>query len=59
VVAAGLDAENSALAWLIAQPLVTAPIVSATNLTQLQDVLRAPTLALTPEDLATLDTGDS
>ncbi len=44
-----------ALAWLIAQPLVTAPIVSATSLDQLRDILRAPSIALTPEDIATLD----
>ncbi|HZD88948.1 MAG TPA: aldo/keto reductase [Pseudolabrys sp.] len=44
-----------ALAWLIAQPLVTAPIVSATSLTQLQDILKAPALALAPDDLAALD----
>jgi aryl-alcohol dehydrogenase-like predicted oxidoreductase len=43
------------LAWLIAQPLITAPIVSATTPEQLQDILKAPALALTPEDLAALD----
>ncbi len=43
------------LAWLLAQPLVTAPIVSATTLAQLRDILKAPALALTPEDLDALD----
>jgi len=43
------------LAWLIAQPLVTAPIASATNLKQLADILAAPRLKLSPEDLAALD----
>jgi aryl-alcohol dehydrogenase-like predicted oxidoreductase len=43
------------LAWLIAQPLVTAPIVSATSLEQLQDILKAPSLTLSAEDLAELD----
>ncbi|NAW49703.1 aldo/keto reductase, partial [Salmonella sp. gx-f5] len=35
-----------ALAWLLAQPGVTAPIVSATTLEQLSDTLKAATLAL-------------
>lgn len=42
-----------ALAWLIGR--VTAPIVSATNLKQLGEILQAPRIKLTPEDLATLD----
>ena len=44
-----------ALAWLIAQPLVTAPIVSATSVVQLQDIVKAPALKLTADDLAALD----
>jgi aryl-alcohol dehydrogenase-like predicted oxidoreductase len=44
-----------ALAWLIAQPLVTAPIVSATSVAQLADILRAPALELTAGDRAALD----
>jgi aryl-alcohol dehydrogenase-like predicted oxidoreductase len=44
-----------ALAWLIAQPLVTAPIVSATGVAQLRDIMRAPRLALGKDDLAALD----
>jgi aryl-alcohol dehydrogenase-like predicted oxidoreductase len=44
-----------ALAWLIAQPLVTAPIVSATSVVQLRDIMKAPALKLTPDDLAALD----
>ena len=43
------------LAWLLAQPLVTAPIVSATSLAQLQEILKAPALTLALEDLAALD----
>ncbi len=56
-VAARLHATPAqvALAWLIAQPLVTAPIVSATSLGQLQDIMAAPSLALSADDLATLD----
>ena len=51
----GATPAQVSLAWLIAQPLVTAPIVSATSLDQLHDILKAPSIALTPEDLAALD----
>jgi aryl-alcohol dehydrogenase-like predicted oxidoreductase len=44
-----------ALAWLMAQPLVTAPIASATSLQQLDDIMKAPAINLTPDDLAALD----
>lgn len=43
-----------ALAWLLAQPGVTAPIVSATSTEQLADTLKAATLTLSAEDLAEL-----
>jgi aryl-alcohol dehydrogenase-like predicted oxidoreductase len=43
-----------ALRWLLAQG-VTAPIASATDLAQLQELLRAPSLTLTAQDLRTLD----
>ncbi len=43
-----------ALAWLLAQPGVTAPIVSATSSEQLADTLKAATLKLSDEDLAEL-----
>jgi len=42
-----------ALAWLIAR--ITAPIVSATSLAQLGDILRAPQVTLPPEDMAALN----
>ncbi len=48
-------AAQIALAWLLAQPTITAPIVSATSLPQLQELLRAPEIALTGADLAELD----
>jgi aryl-alcohol dehydrogenase-like predicted oxidoreductase len=44
-----------ALAWLLARPGVTAPIVSATSTTQLADTLKAATLALPAEDMAALN----
>jgi aryl-alcohol dehydrogenase-like predicted oxidoreductase len=43
------------LAWLIARPSVTAPIVSATSAEQLQDILAAAHLRLSAEDIAALD----
>lgn len=44
-----------ALAWLIARPSVTAPIASVTNLTQLEDLVKAANIRLDNEDLAILD----
>ena len=43
-----------ALAWLLAQPGVTAPIVSATTLEQLADTLKAAHLTLSDEDASEL-----
>ncbi|HNX55808.1 MAG TPA: aldo/keto reductase, partial [Prolixibacteraceae bacterium] len=43
------------LAWLLHQPHVLAPIVSATNLSQLQPMIDAPKLKLDADDLALLD----
>lgn len=44
-----------ALAWLLANPLITAPIVSATSESQLQTLFAAPELKLDAEDLEILD----
>jgi aryl-alcohol dehydrogenase-like predicted oxidoreductase len=44
-----------ALAWLMARPGITAPIASATNVTQLQDLLAATTLELDASSIAALD----
>lgn len=44
-----------ALAWLMAQPGVTAPIASATRLDQFDSLARAAELVLSPADLALLD----
>jgi aryl-alcohol dehydrogenase-like predicted oxidoreductase len=43
------------LAWLIAQPAVTAPIDSATSLAQLDEILDSAAIALDKETLARLD----
>ena len=47
------------LAWLIARPSVTAPIVSATSLKQLAEILKAAQNKLNAEDIATLDTASA
>ena len=47
------------LAWLIARPSVTAPIVSATSLKQLAEILKAAQIKLNAEDIATLDTASA
>lgn len=44
-----------AIAWLIAQPGVTAPIVSATSIAQLDDLLDAVEINLSVEHLTLLD----
>lgn len=44
-----------ALAWLIARPSVTAPIASVTNLSQLDDLIKAANIRLNTEDIAILD----
>lgn len=44
-----------ALAWLMARPAITAPIASATTLAQLDDLMAATEVKLTPEDMAQLD----
>jgi len=44
-----------ALAWLIARPSVTAPIVSATNLDQLAEMVQTPEIKLTPSEIAQID----
>ncbi|MFC7378700.1 aldo/keto reductase [Brevundimonas sp. GCM10030266] len=42
------------LAWLLTRPAVAAPIVSATSLEQLSDILKAAELSLSAEDVAEL-----
>jgi aryl-alcohol dehydrogenase-like predicted oxidoreductase len=48
-----------ALAWLIAKPIITAPIVSVTSLRQLGEILKAPQIKLSGEDVAALDAADA
>ncbi|KUJ53508.1 aldo/keto reductase [Chryseobacterium sp. JAH] len=44
-----------ALAWLLANPLVTAPIVSATSESQLKTLFKAPDLSLSDADIELLN----
>ncbi|WP_410877987.1 aldo/keto reductase [Myroides sp. DW712] len=44
-----------AIAWLLHQPTITAPIVSATNAKQLQSLVRATQVKLDSDDLTRLD----
>jgi aryl-alcohol dehydrogenase-like predicted oxidoreductase len=51
----GLPRAQMALAWVLQQPGITAPIVGATRLEQLDDAVAALKVQLTPEELATLE----
>ena len=56
-VAARHDATPAevALAWVMARPGITAPIASATSRRQLDSLVRATGLSLSPDDIAALD----
>ena len=47
--------SSVALAWQIARPSITAPIASATSLTQLQSLADAMHITLTPEQITAID----
>jgi aryl-alcohol dehydrogenase-like predicted oxidoreductase len=47
-----------AIAWLIAKPIITAPIASATSRKQLEEIIKAPDIKLSREDIAALDAGN-
>ena len=48
-----------AIAWLIARPSVTAPIASATSLSQLDSLVKATQLNLDKESIQLLDTASA
>ena len=50
----GAKQASIAIAWLLAQPTITAPIASATSVDQLGSLFAAADLRLTPEQLQTL-----
>lgn len=49
-----VGAVSVALAWLLQQPSVVAPLASATDPVQLDDLLAAPAVELTPSELSRL-----
>ncbi len=51
----GLQPAQVALAWLLAQPGVTAPIVGATRVEQIKALIKAASAELTPKDMAYLE----
>jgi aryl-alcohol dehydrogenase-like predicted oxidoreductase len=51
----GATAGQVAIAWQIARPAITAPIASATSMKQLEELVAAAELALSPETIAALD----
>ena len=51
----GATPAQTALAWLLARPAITAPIVSATSLPQLADILKAAEIRLGGDDMAALN----
>jgi aryl-alcohol dehydrogenase-like predicted oxidoreductase len=51
----GVSQAEIALAWLMAAPGITAPIASASNVSQVESFAKAATLKLSAEDMATLD----
>lgn len=60
-VSATLDASPAqvALAWVMAQPGLTAPIASATSVEQLKELMGSAALKLTEQELARLDWASS
>jgi aryl-alcohol dehydrogenase-like predicted oxidoreductase len=51
----GVSRAQVALAWLLANPLVTAPTVGVSRVEQLEDLLGALSVELTPEELEQLE----
>ncbi len=51
----GVPSAQVALAWLLARPGVTAPIVGATKVAHVEDALAAATLELTTDEVARLE----
>jgi aryl-alcohol dehydrogenase-like predicted oxidoreductase len=51
----GAEPASVALAWLMAKPAITAPIASATSPEQLETLVAATRLSLSPDEMARLD----
>ena len=55
--ARGLPMAQVALAWMLARPVVTAPIIGATKLHHLEDAVAAVAVRLTPDEIGHLEAG--
>src|SRR5204863_7857471 len=53
--ARGIPRAQVALAWLLAKPIITAPIVGATKLQHLDDALASVSVKLAEEEIASLE----
>jgi aryl-alcohol dehydrogenase-like predicted oxidoreductase len=53
--ARGVPVGAAALGWLLAKPTITAPIIGANSVEQLNDLLPAGDLDLTPGEISALD----
>ncbi len=53
--ARGVPQAQVALAWMLAKPAITAPIVGATKVHHLEDAAAAVSLKLTPEEVKSLE----
>jgi aryl-alcohol dehydrogenase-like predicted oxidoreductase len=53
--ARGVPRAQVALAWVLQQPGITAPIIGATKIEHLDDAVAALSLRLSPEEIATLE----
>jgi len=51
----GATPAQIALAWQLSQPVITAPIIGANSVAQLQELLPAATMRLTAAEMAVLD----
>ena len=51
----GISRAQVALAWLLAKPVITAPIVGATKLHHLEDALASVTVKLSLDEIASLE----
>ena len=53
--ARGLPMAQVALAWMLAKPVITAPIIGATKPHHLEDAVAALSVRLTPEEVQQLE----
>jgi aryl-alcohol dehydrogenase-like predicted oxidoreductase len=51
----GLPPSQIALAWLLHKPVVTSPIVGATQTRHLEDAVAALSVTLSPEELVQME----